>query len=178
MSRIRIPDKVKLVMVLFSSDSAVLYKAEKTLVKKFGGLDYKSDDHDFTETAYYEKEMGKNLKIRIISFCKNVDRSGLAKIKHAAWKVEDKFAVQKNGKSCRTVNIDPGLLSLENFILATGKGYTHRIYLDKGVWADLTLVYKKDGYADLDWTYPSYKNLFVKTALDSIRSIYRNNLKK
>ncbi len=174
MSRYKIPRDVKLVVIIFSSDIKYLDKVEKKLIKKFGIIDYKSKEIDFKETDYYEKEMGKNLKLRIISFKKLVKKNNLPDIKHISWKIEKKFTIN----SKRLINIDPGLLSNENFILATGKGYSHRIYLDRGVWADLTLIYHKDGYEDLEWTYPSYKNQFIKDELLKIRKIYRLNLLK
>ena len=46
----------------------------------------------------------------------------------------------------RKVNIDPGYLLSSRFILATGKEYSHRIYIGKKVYADLTLMYTKKGF--------------------------------
>ena len=61
------------------------------------------------------------------------------------------------------MNIDPGFLSLSNLILASTKAYAHRIYLDKGIYAEVTLIYKDDQFNPLQWTYPDYRE---KTALD------------
>jgi hypothetical protein len=61
------------------------------------------------------------------------------------------------GDGKRRVNIDPGLLSQERFVLATGKNFTHRVYLRAGIHADLTLVYQKGAYSPLPWTYPDYR---------------------
>ena len=41
-------------------------------------------------------------------------------------------------------------------VLATTKGYAHRIYLGKGIFADLTLLYENGSYRALRWTYPDY----------------------
>jgi len=174
MSIKRKPLKVKLVIALFSKKNIYLDKAESFLIKKYGRLDFKSKDIDFKETDYYTKEMGDKLKIRYISFSKLINRTLLPKVKHYCWKIEKKYT--KNKK--RKVNLDPGLLSYENFILATGKGFSHRVYLKKGVWADLTLIYTKSGYKVLDWTYPSYIKKEVHEILLKIRNIYHSQINK
>ena len=49
------------------------------------------------------------------------------------------------------------MLGEERLVLATGKNYTHRIYLSRGIYADLTLLYVKGTYQPLPWTYPDYR---------------------
>lgn len=177
MSTNRIPKKVKLAVSFFSQKTELLDKVKINLEKLFGKIDYKSPDLLFSETDYYEKEMGKNLIFRIISFERLISRSRLPAVKVKCWKIEKKFSEKRNGTVCRSVNIDPGILSLENFILATGKGYSHRIYLDRGVYADLTLIYKNNEYNELVWTYLNYKNEKIKSMLLDIRKIYFKQLK-
>ena len=41
----------------------------------------------------------------------------------------------------------------DDLVLATGKNYTHRIYLSKGIYADLTLVFHQGSFQTLAWTY-------------------------
>jgi hypothetical protein len=67
------------------------------------------------------------------------------------------------------VNLDPGLLTPENFILATGKNFSHRVYLGNGVFADLTLVYRNGGFHPLPWTYPDYASEEVRSLLRDLR---------
>lgn len=169
------PKPVKCVIAFFSADEAMLMKTEQLLIKKYGAFDYKSPVIEFSETSYYENEMGPGLKMIIVSFARCIKRSALPAVKRFCWRLEDKYSDHK-GK--RHVNIDPGLLSMENFILATGKPYSHRIYLKKGVWADLTLIYeKKKGFTGLPWTYPNYRGDTVKEHLASIRTLYQRQLK-
>lgn len=177
MSILKRPKKVKLVIAFFSTFPEILDKIESKLGKKYGRIDYKTCDINFIETDYYNEEMGNNLKTRYISFHKTVPRSSLPSIKTFCCKLEKKYSKIKDGVLKRMVNIDPGLLSLENFILATGKAYSHRIYLDKGVWADLTLIYQKENYINLPWTYPNYQSKKIKKALLKIREIYHIQLK-
>ena len=178
MSSLKKPMHVKCVIAFFSNNNNILDKTEKHLIKKYGKTDYKSADVDFSETDYYEDEMGQKLIMRFISFEKLVKRNKLPAIKKFCIRAEKKFSIKKESELKRTVNIDPGLLSMENFILATGKPYSHRVYLGKGVWADLTLIYTKDGFKKLEWTYPNYSSLKVKKILTDIRNIYRVRLKK
>jgi len=69
----------------------------------------------------------------------------------------------------RRVNLDPGLLSAERLVLATGKNYTHRIYLRDGIYADLTLLYEKGAYRTLPWTYPDYQDPSLLHFLGALR---------
>lgn len=178
MSILKKPKKVKLVIAFFSTSVKILDEVESKLEKRYGKIDYKTPDIDFIETDYYNEEMGNNLITRYISFYKTVSRSSLPSIKKYCCQLEVKYSKNKEGALKRLVNIDPGLLSLENFILATGKAYSHRIYLKKGVWADLTLIYQKENYTNLPWTYPNYQSKKIKKALLKIREIYHNQLKE
>jgi hypothetical protein len=64
------------------------------------------------------------------------------------------------------------------FILATGKEYSHRIYIGKGIYADLTLMYsKKDGFKTLPWTYPDYASESMISFLSKVRDKYLLDLK-
>lgn len=101
---------------------------------------------------YYSKEMGLNLK-RLIYFSFNLHhREQLIVAKIWGTKMEQIGAA--SGK--RKLNIDPGLLTLENMLLSTGKPYVHRIYLGEGVYADLNYIYQNGSYQPLNWTYPDY----------------------
>ena len=119
----------------------------------------------FDRTGYYEAEMGSPLYRRFLSAERPVSRDALPAIKIAMEAIEAEFS--EGGK--RTVNLDPGLLSPENFILATGKNYSHRVYLGMGVFADLTLVFRDGGYQPLPWTYPDYASEGVRSLLRELR---------
>ena len=73
----------------------------------------------------------------------------------------------------RKVNIDPGLLNLSRFVLATSKDGSHRIPLADGVFAEVTLMYEKGGYRPLEWTYPDYRSGEYLRILGDIRKLYR-----
>ena len=122
----------------------------------------------FQDTEYYFEEMGRPLFRRFIVFSRLIDPGQLAEIKLFSNKVEQLHG--RKGK--RLVNIDPGYVVAERFVLATGKNYTHRIYLDKGIYADLTLVFNKGHYQTLPWTYPDYARDEIKGFLRIVRKRY------
>ena len=84
-------------------------------------------------------------------------------------------SLAKNGM--RTVNIDPGYISLENTILATTKGYAHRIYIGKGIYGDLTLIYNAGTYRSLEWTYPDYGEDDIISLFNGWRGVLKKKLK-
>lgn len=128
---------------------------------------------DFHYTDYYQPEMGAPLFRRILTFQQLILQSRLSHIKCQTNDVEQ--ALAERGR--RTVNIDPGYLLYERFVLATGKNYAHRIYIGEGIYADLTLIYQDSAYQPLPWTYPDYKADEIRTFLLQVRQKYGADLK-
>jgi hypothetical protein len=56
------------------------------------------------------------------------------------------------------------------------------VYLQGGIWADLTLVYKRGGpgvpggWQDLEWTFPDYRTREMKAVMTRLRDMYRAKL--
>jgi len=164
MSSVRDQESVIVFFAILYNKFFDLEILKKLLIKKFGAILYISDSSSFTYTNYYYKEMGDLYRI-FIFFEKKVAKSMLVSLKKYTDKLEHKYLI--DGK--RIVNIDPGLYSKENIILATNKGYTHRVYLDKGVFADLTLYYKDKTYNSLPWTFKEYQSKEVIYLFNSLR---------
>jgi hypothetical protein len=74
--------------------------------------------------------------------------------------------------------LDPGLLTAERLVLATGKESGHRIYLGQGIWGDLTLIYRHGSWQTLDWTFPDYADRPLQSWLTELRSYYKQRLKR
>ena len=77
--------------------------------------------------------------------------------------IESFFSV--SGK--RKINLDPGYITLAKVVLASTKNYSHRIYLGKGIYAELALLYKNRQFIAMPYTYNDYKdirylNMFMK----------------
>jgi len=107
-----------------------------------------------------------------VSFERLVDPSALAAIKRETNCLEDTF----RGAAGRTVNLDPGLLALSRFSLATTKENAHRIPLSDGIYAEITLLYARGGFRPLEWTYPDYRAEPTLAILTRIRALYKTQL--
>ena len=165
-------DRVKLITSLFSPEEALIEEVIPRLTGMFGPTDWVSPGLPFDRTRYYEKEMGWPLHRRFISFMELVSPADLAEIKLRTNDVEKNCRV--NGK--RRINIDPGYVALERLVLATGKNYTHRIYLSRGIYADLTLIFQRGSFRPLEWTYKDYADEKVIGFFD-VRGRYKNQLR-
>jgi len=160
--------KVKLVVGLLSKDVEAMKRAEKMLSGMFGRTDLETGVMDFTHSDYYTKEMGSPLKRKFLSFQKLLDPRDIYKVKLKTNLLEKKFTV--SGR--RTVNIDPGYLDLAKLVLFSTKDYTHRIYLNKGIFAEATLFYKDKSFNAWPWTYPDYRSSPYIDIFNSIRELY------
>src|SRR5581483_1463708 len=77
----------------------------------------------------------------------------------------------------RPLNLDPGLLSLGKFLLATTKDQAHRIYLRDGIFAEVTLRFEARSFEPWPWTYADYCLPSVREFLNRARDCYRRQLK-
>lgn len=174
MSQLIEPSKVKLFMGLIYQPNSELKELTDKLEKELGKIDFESEEIKFDHSSYYTKEMGDGLLRKLITFEQLIKRTDIARIKAFTNNLEEVFSYE--GK--RTINIDPGYIAQEHLILATGKGYSHRPYLGSGVYADLTLIYKGNEYRTLEWTYPDYGNLEIRTLFKDLRKRYVKQLQK
>ena len=167
------PESAKLVVSLFLKEKDIIADVAKDLSKKFGPVDMVSSWFPFDYTEYYETEMGSPLFRRIFAFQNLIKQCALAEIKLATNDIEHKYS--KRDK--RRVNLDPGYMIKSRFVLATGKNYSHRIYIGKGIYADLTLIYTKGLFQKLPWTYPDYADKIMINYLNLVRNKYLADLK-
>lgn len=153
------PEKAVLVMGIMYSDDNVKEKTVNLLVNKFGEIELEGKSFVFDFTDYYEEEFGKTKKF-FISFKEKIDIGDLVEIKLLTNKLEKELS--KEGK--RRVNLDPGYVTKEKSVVASCKSRPHRIYLDKGVYAHLMFIFKKNDVISFKWTFEDYlqeKEFFV-----------------
>lgn len=162
---------VKLIVGMISGDLELFLKVSLILTKKFGIIDFKSQILDFQHTDYYQNQMGINLKRQFVSFKKLINPEGVASIKIYTNNVEKKFSIS-GPQPKRRVNIDPGYVTNSKLILATTKDYNHRIYLNRGIFAEVTLSFYDKTFHPWDWTYPDYKTQQYMDIFNTIRGIY------
>jgi len=170
MGTIKSPPPVQFFTSIIFRDSGILSQAEAGLSGLLGALDEKTAVVPFCQSDYYEPEMGTELMRCFLLFQPLLDRERLAEIKGATNRIEERLST--DGR--RLVNIDPGYVALEHMVLATTKGYSHRLYLGQGIFADLTLIYDNGTYRPLPWTYPDYGS----DELISLFNLWRERYKR
>lgn len=130
-------------------------KATEKLCQQWGNILVESAEYLFSElTPYYEKEMGKKLYKKFILFSQPIELEGLHKAKLFSNQTEDEYIID----GTREVNIDPGYINEAKVVLFSTKDFAHRLYLNDGIFAEITLSFKaKEGFTPLPWTFPDYK---------------------
>ncbi len=169
MSIPKIPLPALLVVSVLTPDKDLVAEASSRLVEEFGPLQEEIGPLEFKFTNYYEKEMGPGARRWLLVFEPLVDRGRLLDIKCLTNSLEQLYT----NEGRRKLNLDPGLLTLENFVLATGKNRANRIYLGGGIFADLTLMYVAGSYRPLEWTYPDYGSAQLLKILNRLREGYK-----
>jgi hypothetical protein len=126
----------------------------RTAEQDWGPILDRSEDFAFTETAYYEKEMGPSLRRTFICHAPRLeDPAHLVERKYQAHGLENRFSTVQG----RTVNLDPGYLNGHQVVIATFKDFAHRIPLGRGVFAHLEYLFRHGRPEPLPWTYPDFR---------------------
>ena len=165
----------KLIMPILFSERDSYTAVRAALLRRFGPLDYDGEEVHFSFSGYYDEEMGGPQTRVFLAFRRLVDPSELWKIKLFTNRLEQKFSASGG---LRRVNLDPGLLDLNRLILATTKHAGHRLPLRKGIYAEITLHYRKGSYQPFDWTYPDFRSDGYQKILMELRKIYHSQLKQ
>lgn len=139
------------------------------LIDKFGESDIETDPIVFDNTSYYNSEMGTPLYRRFISFKALISPSDLPDIKILTNSLERDFS----NNSRREVNLDPGYLSDANIIIGTAKNHYHRVPLDKGIYAHIEYMLRKDEFITMEWTYPDFKKPEYMAFFHDLKNLYK-----
>lgn len=125
------------------------------LKTELGDIAKISDEVDFSaETDYYGDEMGGKIKKIYMVFKKTMKREYLADLKCKTNAFEQKFAI--NGEK-RQINLDPGYITKDKFVLASAKDFSHRIAIGQGIFAEVTLNFSVGNkIRRFSWTYNDY----------------------
>jgi hypothetical protein len=144
------------------------------LEEKFGEIDFSGEDHPFDLTGYYNDEMGSGIKRRIVSFAGLGPAEDLPAKKSLSSTIEKRFA-DKRG---RRVNIDPGYIDYFKVVLASFKEAPQKIYLCKGIFADMVLLFQDGDFISLPWTFPDIKSGLYMSDFASMREKYKRDRRK
>jgi len=167
---------------MFTSDKFLFNPYKEELIKKFGKVDIESNVQPFNFTDYYEKEFGKNLVQKLFSFSTLIRQDELREIKIITNSIENNN-IDKNIKNNithhkREINIDPGYITLNKYILASTKNGPSRIYLNQGIYAEITLRFINKSFVPCEYTYPNYKTNEYINFLNSVRQKYKLQLRE
>ncbi len=171
------PKPVKLVIGILAADEQCLHAAIEAIEDKFDKIDLVSDIWPFTQTDYYKDQTGPNILRQFVSIERLIEPGRLAKIKHKTNKLEQKLAGRLRMPLRRPVNLDPGIIEASKLILATTKNYSHRIYIGRKIYAEVTLIFDKGSWRPLPHTYPDYRQQCYFDFFEKVRTRLLEQLK-
>ena len=169
MGRIMEFELEKLVVGIMYVNQELYVQALSALSDVFGKIDNEMDEYSFSGySTFYDREMGGHVLKRFVSFERLVNPSALSRIKCWTNEVESRLS---NGSS-RHVNVDPCILGHGRFVMATTKGASFRVPLQNGIFADISLIYSRNGWHHFFWTYHDVKSDLFKAFLTRVRTLY------
>lgn len=166
------PQPVQAVMGVIYADGEDLAPLESRLAAELGEIDARSEAFDFDATDYYEEEMGAGLKRIFYGFKDLIDPADIVDIKLRAAAIEEDMS--RDGK--RSVNLDPGYMDFNKFILVSAKFLAQKIYMTKGVYADPTIYYDR-GWKVYDWAFPDFRSGRYNDFFSEVRKSYKAKIR-
>lgn len=151
------------------SDKAVFDQVLPLLQDKFGNILFQSNIKSWGYSNHYNKELGSQIYRNFIFFDEVIDPSTLPDIKLLTNDIETVYS--QDGK--RRINLDPGYITLAKVVLASTKNYSHRIYLGKGIYAELALFYKNNQFISMPYTYNDYKDEAYLVMFMKVRNLLK-----
>jgi hypothetical protein len=176
MAQPSLPDPALLIVALFSRHPEALAWGRQRLEQVLGPVALASQPYDFHQTAYYETTMGSGLRKQFLVFHHLISADRLAEVKLRTNDMEVELARAKSYPEARPLNLDPGILTLGKFLLATTKDQAHRVYLRAGIYAEVTLRFQGGIFEPWPWTYADYRLPVVRAFLKEARDFYRHQL--
>jgi hypothetical protein len=175
MGVLRVPARVKLFCALLLAPGMSLQEVEYALQQHFGTIVLRSQPFPFTQTTYYNREMGEGLTRLYVAFDPLINIAELAAVKHTTNHLEALW-VLPSGQ--RRVNLDPGYLDLAKVVLASTKDHAHRLYIGAGMFAEVTLRYWRKRFQPWEWTYPDYRLPDTQGFFEQLRDLYKTQLRQ
>ncbi len=148
------PDPVKLFVAVLWREEEALAGALARLGERFGAIDFEGPSRPFAETDYYEAEMGPGLRRSLLSFETPISPGDLVEAKLTAIAIEEVL----RGPAGRRANIDPGYIDLHKAVLASVKYGAMKVYLDRGIYADLVCRYSRGKLQHVEWTFQDFRD--------------------
>ena len=169
------PEHALRLLAAFSRHDDALAWALAKAEQAWGPVALVSPGFAFTETDYYQDTMGAGLKKMFFVFAPPFDQAEAAdtKLRTGAWEAE--YAASARHEEQRPLNLDPGYITSAKLVLASTKDHAHRIYLARGIYAEVTLSYRDRRWQHHPWTFPDYRRAdyqeFFTEARDYLRAL-------
>ncbi len=173
MGKLTEPLPVKLFVGMLSQDATIFDELGQKLSDIFGPVDLESPVWPWEHTTYYQKEMGSGLKRKFIFFENLINPTSISEIKLKIIELEEQFLNETGG---RKINLDPGYLNAAKLVLASTKDFSHRIYLDKGIYGEVTLIYSGKSYQIFPYTFPDYRTEEYFDIFKQARKIFKTHI--
>ena len=177
MGEIQSPRHVLPILAVFSRHESALHWARQRTAEAWGEVALASEVFSFTETEYYSADMGGDLRKCFFAFEQLIDPGALPDLKVDSNGWEAEYRNLHNHPERRPLNLDPGYLTEAKLVLATTKDRDHRIYLDRGIFAEVTLSFVRGHWRQREWTYPDYHRPEYHAFFDRCREYYRRRLR-
>lgn len=176
MGSITQPSPVVFIVAITYSDESVHDSVLGELIELYGPVLMSSEPFAFTMTEYYTEEMGEGLYKRLHAFEQFIDPGELARIKNVTNGIEGLYLRTDGPAGARSVNIDPGYVSLAKLVLASTKNFSHRIYIGQGIYAEITLSWYHGVFNPHKYTYRDYNTTLVMDFLTSVRAHLKRSI--
>ncbi|HTU23911.1 MAG TPA: DUF4416 family protein [Pirellulales bacterium] len=171
MGSIRPTEPVLFIAAAFSRYPAALDWARAKTSAAWGAVALDSPRFAFDATDYYEPTMGQGIEKCFWAYEPLADPALLVERKLQANAWEEEYASQAGHAEPRPLNIDPGYLTQAKLVLASTKDHAHRIYLARGIFAEVTLFYKDRRWQERDWTFADYRRADYQAFFDECRRV-------
>jgi hypothetical protein len=148
------PEKALLFIGTLFSNEDYYIEARQSLERIFGEIVMETPVIRWEFSDYYKDELGEPIYRRFIFFKNLMEQENLSTIKLTTNEIEKNLS--SDGK--RNINLDPGYLTPAKIVLASTKDYSHRIYLKDGIYAEVTLIFKKGQFIPHINTYKDYQD--------------------
>ncbi len=173
MGEITDPGPVKLFVGMLSQETSLMEELEHTFSDIFGPLDLESPLWSWEHTKYYQDEMGTGLKRKFIFIKELISPVDIAGIKLLSNELENNYL---NGSGGRRINLDPGYLNAAKLVLVSTKDFSHRVYLDRGIYGEVTLLYSGNMFRSLPYTFPDYRTEEYLQVFKQAREIFKKQV--
>jgi hypothetical protein len=172
------PSPVLPLLAAFSRHPEALAWARRRACEAWGPIEAESPAFAFQETSYYDATMGSDLHKVFFAFARLGDPAALVETKLTTNGWEEEYAAAAGHPEPRPLNLDPGYLTLGKLVLASTKDFVHRMYLARGIYAEVTLYYRQGRWEHHQWTFADYRRSDYQVFFSQVRESLHRKLRE